>query len=619
MKLVHSLMQRWKKSKAPKKVTGRIVVTHWDRENLYFFISSSKSQRIRAQDAGVLAYPPQQSPLVALSDFFRRQEIAVQQLVVLLSRPELEQLTLNLPPADEEELPTLVASAVEQQLGDSESPPTVDFCTLPVIRTEAESTGIPVLAFALTANSLQSLQAEAAQAGFKLIAIASRQLAALSLLSRLPDLTPMLNIVLHLYPGEVELAFCIGAQPQLLRSVRVNLDELDRTVEQLLRETQRCLTLLPPEVEELPQQWMVFDTCRAAQQISPLIRQAVEGQVTCIDPLWQWDFSGSFQVLGRDAVSPSATASASTAQTSTAQASTAQASTAQEENPNQADGFDRADWSLVVAGQDESLLPVAPTSLDEPSEQPTNEPLPSRADAVTRPTAALTGAAWEIWHGGLSINLISPKRAPQAPNPWFRPAAWSAAGLLVTLLAGYALKTDVWHLQHQVVTMQEQVQESGKLAAKLLEKSDQTKLVENWLSDQIDWLAVLDEVSQRLPAGQDACVSRLTASSDGNQGILDLSVQVTDPEKITQLEERLRSVKYSVNSKRISQSPEASEYPWRFETRITFPIELIDWRNYSSNSSRNSKPTNAKTQQFSGQVPSGKSKATSKQKTEPAS
>jgi hypothetical protein len=32
-----------------------------------------------------------------------------------------------------------------------------------------------------------------------------------------------------------------------------------------------------------------------------------------------------------------------------------------------------------------------------------------------------------------------------------------------------------------------------------------------------------------------------------------------------------------VNSKRISQSPEASEYPWRFETRIQFEIEPKDW------------------------------------------
>jgi hypothetical protein len=164
------------------------------------------------------------------------------------------------------------------------------------------------------------------------------------------------------------------------------------------------------------------------------------------------------------------------------------------------------------------------------------------------------------------------------------------AGLVAASIAGYALKTDVWQLQQDVEAMQQDVQESGKLAAKLLEKSDQAKVVENWLTDQVDWLAVLDEVSQRLPAGQDATVTRLNASTDGAQGIFDLSVQVTDPEKIAQLEDRLRSVKYSVNSKRISQSPEASEYPWRFETRITFGIEPTDWRDYSIAAAPNREP-----------------------------
>jgi hypothetical protein len=96
MNFVQSLLQRWKQQQSPKKITGIIVVVHWDRENLYYFISTSKSNLVRAQDAGVLAYDADQSPLVALADYFKQQEISVQQLVVLLSRPELEQLSLTL-------------------------------------------------------------------------------------------------------------------------------------------------------------------------------------------------------------------------------------------------------------------------------------------------------------------------------------------------------------------------------------------------------------------------------------------------------------------------------------------------------------------------------------------
>jgi hypothetical protein len=556
MNLLQSLTQRWKRTQSPKKVTGRIVCVHWDRENLYYFVSSSKSLRVQTQDAGVLAYNAQQSPLLVLREHLGQQGIAVQQLVVLLSRPELEQLSLNLPPADDDELPALVASAVEQQLGDSELPPTVDFCSLPTARADTEGNSVQVLAFALTANGLQSLQRDAEQTGFKLVAIASRQLSAISLLKRITDLAPNLNVVLHLYPGEAELAFCIGDQPQLLRSVRVNLDELDRTVEQLQRETQRCLALLPHDVEELPQQWLVFDTCAAAEQISQLIENSLNTKVIRVDPTLQWDFLGPLQIVALKAEESSV-------------------------------GTQPEDLTRTDTGQGDSSSAAA----DSTSRQTSNN-LINRADTVTRPTAALTGAAWEIWHEGLSVNLVNPKRAPQAPKPWVRPAAWSGAGLLAASIGGYALKTDVWQLQQDVESLQQQVQDSGKLAAKLLEKSDQAKVVENWLSDQVDWLAVLDEVSQRLPTGQDATVTRLNASTDAALGIFDLSVQVTDPEKIAELEERLRSVRYSVNSKRISQSPEASEYPWRFETRITFGIEPADWRDYATTTAVNSQAAN---------------------------
>jgi hypothetical protein len=569
MKFVQTLLQRWKQQQSPKKITGIIVVVHWDRENLYYFISTSKSHLVRTQDAGVLAYDAQQSPLVALAEYFKQHEIVVQQLVVLLSRPELEQLSLTLPPSSDDELPALVASAVEQQLGESEVPPTVDYCTLPIVRPETDTAGINVLAFAMTPGGLNSLQRDAEQAGFKLIAIASRQLSALALLAHIEDLAQNLNIVLHLYPGEAELAICVGSQPQLLRSVRVNLDELDRTVEQMRREVQRCLALLPHEVEELPQQWMVFDTCIAASQIAQLLDRSIYTKVACVDPMSQWSFSGPLQIIGQKSAQPV-------------------------QSPTQSPTDDTATGK--AADSAESL------GAEEIRSEFSQEPV-LRCDAVNHPTAALTGAASEIWRDGLSINLVHPKRAPAAPRPWVRPAAWTAAGLLAASVGGYALKRDVWQLQKDVELMQQEVKDSGKLAAKYMEKSDQAKVVENWVSDNVDWLTVLDEVSSRLPTGQNATVTRLSASSDGAQGVLDLSVQVTDPEQIALLEDRLRSVKYSVNSKRISQTPEASEYPWRFETRITFPIEQADWRDFgaaakAANNATNApaKPTEKKTQ-----------------------
>ena len=49
---------------------------------------------------------------------------------------------------------------------------------------------------------------------------------------------------------------------------------------------------------------------------------------------------------------------------------------------------------------------------------------------------------------------------------------------------------------------------------------------------------------------------------------------VADQEFISQLESRIRSAKYGTTSKQISQNLNSIEYPWQFETRVTFPIEV---------------------------------------------
>jgi hypothetical protein len=105
----------------------------------------------------------------------------------------------------------------------------------------------------------------------------------------------------------------------------------------------------------------------------------------------------------------------------------------------------------------------------------------------------------------------------------------------------------------------------------------------------VDWLTELNDLSNRLPDGQDATVRRLTASAAANSATIDLSVQVAEQEFISQLESRIRSAKYSVTSKQISQNPDSSEYPWQFETRIAFPIEAQKQNAYGLKVDSNSK------------------------------
>ncbi|HAC92133.1 MAG TPA: hypothetical protein DCF63_16130 [Planctomycetaceae bacterium] len=505
-----------------RKPSGRVLVAHWDRERVHYVVTTPGAKRLRSQDAGSVPLADQSGPLTALAEHLRAREIQVQHLIVLLSRPEIDVLTLDLPPSEVIELPALVQGEVERQLGESETPPIVDFCASTIARGDIDKVGQQVLAFAMTAASLETLRSDAVQAGFRLSAVSFRQMCALSRMRRGASNSSILSVSVQVYHGEIEFAFCVGSQPLMLRSVRISLDDMAPVAEQLVQETDRCLTLLPPETEELPKHWFIDASSPAARQLAQALRNLGQAQVHSVQ---------------------------------------------------YATG-DEIDRPISAESQPETQS-VSPEN-EDPSSTPAS---PADADL---PGAALAGAVWDFAHDGLLVNLADPKRSPPPPSPWVRPAAWSAAACAAFAILGTVLLSDVWQLRDQVQALEVQLTESKKLEAKALEKSDQVAVVEQWLSDQVNWLGVLSEISQRVPDGRNATIRRLSASAGASTGVIDLSVQVLQPDDISELEERLRSVKYSVSSKRISQSPESAEFPWQFETRIDFSIDKPDWSRYGA-------------------------------------
>ncbi|MBX3422652.1 MAG: hypothetical protein KF752_13950 [Pirellulaceae bacterium] len=486
------------------KPPTKLVAAFWDRETVWYLVAHRTGKRHQIVELGSVSYSGSTTALSALAAHLQPSGHAALPLVALLSRPEVDVLTLNLPAASSGELPDLVAIEVDRQLGESEIPPAVDFLVTSPDSMESQQ----VMAFAVAASWIDSLRADAAQAGWRLSAVCVRQLAALSTLRRASSDQAVLNIVVQLYHGEVELSLCHGTRPLIFRSMRVNLDDIERVAEQLLLETERCLTLLPHEIESLPRRWYVQHAHATGQRLAEGLRSQRQTLEVC-------------------------TLNAA------------------------------ADWDVVESRHASSTL-----------------------DSMNDSIVPLYGAAWDALNDQLIVNLLAPKLSPAPPKPWVRPVLWAMAASVALSIAGGALKSDVWQLEEQVANLEAEVAQEQKQLARFQEKSDQVNVVETWLANQVNWLGVLSEVSQRLPNGQNATVRRLNASALGHQGIIDLSVQVSQPEDIAELENRLRSVKYSVSSKRINHSPEAIEYPWQFETRLTFDVEPPDWRAYQAEGDR---------------------------------
>ncbi len=500
---LNSLVARLQQSTKPQqRGSGRVAVVHFDRDNIHFLVVTPKSKKLSPADLGSVPHADVANPFLALSNYFREHGIQVQRIVVLLSRPELDLLTLSLPPSDANELPILIASEVEQQLGEAEEPPAVDFYVLPSSAnsssaassegtSETIESGSQVMAFALPAPAQRLLRTQITTAGFRLAAIGSRHLSPLGILRRKQVLDNSLAVTVHLYAGEAELAICYGVDPILLRSIRISGDEPARLAQQLWMESQRCLALLPHEVADLPFNWFVFTTSDAAWKVAQALEDREELSVQPIDPLLGWE------------VDPQLAAEWSTKQTS----------------------------------------------------------------------AANLGAAWDFLGEAMPVNLLAPKRPPKPANPLTRWAVIGGAAVVALCIGIYFLLSDVNALRDEVQALDKELANTKKVTAKYQEKSDQVVAIENWLSDQVDWLAELNELSKRLPDGQNASVRRLSASSNTKSAAIDLAVQVAKQETISQFEASIRSAKYVVNSKQISQNPDSIEYPWQFETRIVFPVE----------------------------------------------
>jgi len=509
-------------------LTGRLALVHWDRDNLFYLISTGSGRVLKDGEYGVVSLisgggseqdaggADQESkrlaPLVALADHFLEQGIQASRLVVLLSRPELDLLTLSLPPAELEELPTLVAAEVEQQQGESPEPPSIDFYVIDDKQVPVAQSVKQVFAFALNPRYLESLQSQCVESGFKLVAIGSRHLAPLSLLKQYGLSDQSVTISIHLLTGEAEVAICRGSEPLMLRSIRYSEEDPERVAEQIDTEANRCLTLLPETLSDLPTTWIVYETGDFARQVFQAVQEQEPGKVRLLDPLEGW-----------------------------------------------------------TGAQDPFLSPE----------------LRSVLGSVPTKSAANVGAAWELQQKqNLSVNLLAPKRAPAPPNPWIRYGVLGGLGTAAMLAGGYFLMSDVWDLQDEALSLQGALKDTVKVTSKYQEKSDQVALVESWLADQVDWVAELSDLASRLPDGQDATVRRLTATinAKGN-GALDLSMQVKSQEIISELENRIRGAKYTIVSKQITQNADSQEYPWQFESHIEFPIQSPALKRFTASSS----------------------------------
>ena len=239
-------MPSWMERTIPSLSIGKakpkgVVVADWDRNEVRFLALSPQRTGLEILASASAPRTPDDTPMSTLGKLLAGGRFLSYPLVLLLSRTDLEMISLVLPQEARDQFPEMVQLEIEQRLGEHESAPVVDYA----IAGNNDASGVVVLAFSLLPEEVDRWSREAKEEKLRLAAIAPRHL---SLLAKLPaGAMNQTRVAIQSLPSEVEMVVARGSQPLFLRTLRLSTDDASSIAEQILLEVQRCLSLLPSE------------------------------------------------------------------------------------------------------------------------------------------------------------------------------------------------------------------------------------------------------------------------------------------------------------------------------------------------------------------------------------
>lgn len=171
----------------------------------------------------------------------------------------------------------------------------------------------------------------------------------------------------------------------------------------------------------------------------------------------------------------------------------------------------------------------------------------------------------------LEVNFLRPKRPVAPAGPWRRVAFWGCVAIVALLAVGFVVWDQRDAQLREIAERSEKLKKLQFRAQKAQGLQDEVVAVDRWRGNEVVWLDELKQLSDSLPIAGDALIRRMNLSTDSSgNGVVDLSVQVSRPEVVAQLEEAVRDNTHSISSKRVAESDSTARFPWTFDTRVVF-------------------------------------------------
>jgi hypothetical protein len=204
------------------------------------------------------------------------------EVLVGLSRAQVDVSTLELPPATDDELPELVQNQVLRDAGDIADEGVVDFVPL----NTAGDEGRRVFAFIVERRTLDQIKQVCGAASAKPVAVVYRPLACVTLLQRIVRQSQQTMILATVQGSEADLSIIRHGRLVYTRTARLgNTETVEAAANRLALEVQRSLAAasLAPDAED--QHLYVFGSLDTGEPLVEQLAEKLSCPVSLLDPL----------------------------------------------------------------------------------------------------------------------------------------------------------------------------------------------------------------------------------------------------------------------------------------------------------------------------------------------
>lgn len=463
-----------------------VLAVQWDAATIDYILAERKGGNVMITAVGSMERLTEEEESVSPADRLRDElsQLGVRRadLVVALGRGQVDVMPLQLPPAGDSELPTLVANQVLRDAGDMAETGVVDFVALDSDVDKPRE----VFAFAVDRATIDRVRGESAKLGLNLCAIVYRPLASVTLLQRLVPQSRRTMMLITLHDREADLSIVRNGRLVYTRTARlVETNNLGDIAAQLAVEVRRSLAAASLTADPEEQHLYVFGPWNDSEQLVEDLADDLGLPASLLDPLRSAHIEGT---------------------------------------------------------------PPANVGRLSP----------------------LIGMVHEHYERTHPLDFLHPKEPPAPPNYYRRAAVYAAAVGILLLMGGYYVWDARSSAAETIAGLRTDLDNMNAKLDKVKQKQAVLDAIEQWQSNNVNWLDELFDLTQRFPTGRDAIIRRLSISPGSNgELVVNLNVQVRDPAVITLLGDQLRDAYHDVRSRDVSEQSSSTDYPWQFETQIT--------------------------------------------------